>query len=54
MSDDTRICKICKKEYDYDIERTIGFMEDGIGMEYVVCEKCFEKYKKIIMNGVKK
>jgi hypothetical protein len=52
--EDKRICKMCKKEYDFEVEQTVSFLNDGVGMEFVVCEKCFDKYQKIILNGVKR
>lgn len=41
-------CTLCKKLYEYEIERTITLLEDGIGMEYVVCEKCYNKVNDFI------
>jgi hypothetical protein len=53
-----RVCKVCKKEYDFVEEKTITFMEGNIGIgsgtEYVVCDKCFEKYFNIVKKGVKR
>ena len=53
MIEEERICRICGKPYEYEFERTITFMKDGIGHEYVACEKCFDKYKKYIEGKVK-
>jgi hypothetical protein len=49
-----RICKICKKPYEFEFERTITFLEDNEGVEYVICQKCFEKYLNMIKKGVKR
>ena len=53
MSNDLRDCRICGKNYEHEFEKTISFLEDGVGKEYVVCEKCFLKYLKYIETKVK-
>jgi hypothetical protein len=49
-----RVCKVCKKEYDFVDEQTITFMDNNEGIEYVVCPKCFEKYFNMVKKGVKR
>lgn len=46
--EENRDCKLCKKPYEYEVERTISIMEDNTGMEYVVCEKCYNKVNDFI------